>query len=241
MTLTTKSPSSCEGILLIDKPKGKTSFYLVKILRAITKVKKIGHAGTLDPFATGVMVLLIGKNYTRKSTEFLSQDKRYRAVLKLGYETNTYDIEGEKVEVSKRVPSLEEIEHTITLFQGNISQTPPMFSAKKIQGKKLYEIARLGQVIERKPIDVTVNIKIEKYDYPFLTLDITCSKGTYIRSLAHDIGQKLEVGAYLEELTRLKSGHFTIENCISFSDLNDENFDITKHLIGQNHGSPYLS
>ncbi len=236
-TLQTNQPLKKEGILLINKPKGKTSFYLIKVLRAITKIKKIGHAGTLDPFATGVMVLLVGKTYTKRSNEFLTQDKRYKATVELGFETDSYDRDGVKTEVSNQEPSFEEVDKVISSYQGDIMQTPPMFSAKKIKGKKLYELARLGQTIERTPVNVNVDIKIEKYEYPYLTLDITCSKGTYIRSLAHDIGKDLKVGGYLLELTRLRSGSFKLEDCIDFSQLNEENFDFTQHLIGQSHGS----
>src|ERR1700722_14474450 len=124
-----------EGLLLVNKPQGKTSFSLIRSLRKLTGVKKIGHAGTLDPFATGVMVILIGKNYTRLSDEFLLSDKEYLAEIYLGVSTDTYDCDGKVVARSKKIPSMEEVQKTLLQFQGEIDQVPPMFSAKKIKGK----------------------------------------------------------------------------------------------------------
>ncbi len=208
-----------KGILLIDKPKGATAFSLIRRLRRITGVKKIGHAGTLDPFATGVMVLLVGRDYTRRSDQLLTQDKEYIARLHLGATSLTYDPEGPITSHSTDIPSLATIEETIEQFQGTQLQIPPMHSAKKVNGKKLYELARAGKTIERKPSQVTISIDLLTYDYPHLDLRVKCSKGTYIRSLAHDIGQVLKTGAYLSELRRSRSGQFTIDQCIDGSKL----------------------
>ncbi len=208
-----------EGILLVNKPKGKTSFSLVHALRKKTKIKKIGHAGTLDPFAEGVMILLIGKEFTKKSDTFLNQDKEYEGTLHLGVETTTYDPEGEITAKNPAVPPLAEIETVLSQFQGTISQIPPMFSAKKVNGKKLYDLARKGIEIERKPSSVTVDITLIDYSYPELTLKISCSKGTYIRSLAYDIGKALGCGAHLSKLIRTRSGPYTLDNCIDGSTL----------------------
>lgn len=205
------------GILLIDKPKGKTSFSLVAMLRRIYGVKKIGHAGTLDPFATGVMVLLVGKNYTRLSDQFLGQDKEYEALVHLGKVTDTYDCEGQVLRTSDMIPSLQEIESVIEKFQGKIMQVPPMFSAKKVAGKKLYELARKGVSIEREAKEVTVQIQVLSYEYPYLSLRVACSKGTYIRSLAYDIGEMLGCGAHLTELQRTRSGSFYLKDCVDGS------------------------
>lgn len=221
-----------EGILLIDKPAGKTSFYLVHRLRHLTGIQKIGHAGTLDPFATGVMVMLIGKSITRCSDQLMSEDKQYLATLKLGAVTNTYDCDGVITPVSDRIPSLEEIQQVLQTFQGTILQKPPMYSAKKIQGKKLYDLARKGIEIERPLQEVHLEITLVEYNYPYLTLDISCSKGTYIRSLAYDIGNKLHVGSYLEKLIRLRSGQFLLEDCINFNTLSLTSFNYTHHLVG---------
>jgi tRNA pseudouridine55 synthase len=203
-----------KGILLINKPKGKTSFSLVAALRRKLHVQKIGHAGTLDPFATGVMVLLIGKEYTRLSDRFLGQDKEYSATIHLGIQTDSYDCDGQTLATSDKQPDLAAIEQALTHFQGTIEQVPPMFSAKKVQGKRLYELARKGKTVERQPVKVTVQTKLISYHYPFLKIDVVCSKGTYIRSLAHDLGLMLGCGGHLCELERTRSGPFTIEECI---------------------------
>lgn len=219
-----------EGILPLNKPAGKTSFHMVSLLRRVTGIRTIGHAGTLDPFATGVLVLLIGKNYTRLSNQFLNQDKQYRARIHLGISTETYDPEGEIMQTSDLIPTQEEIDNTMLQFQGTILQVPPMFSAKKVQGKKLYELARKGITIEREPVQVTLRIETLGYAYPYLDLDVHCSKGTYIRSLAHDIGQMLGCGAHLSALERVRSGVFTIDECCEVERLFDPLYDWQKHL-----------
>jgi len=206
-----KEPS---GILLVNKPKGKTSFSLVAMLRRIYGVKTIGHAGTLDPFATGVMILLVGKTYTRMSDQFLGQDKEYEAVVRLGIVTDSYDCDGVTISTSDKVPTLDEITQVVAKFQGKIMQTPPMYSAKKVNGKKLYELARKGITIERESREVTVKITILSYEYPFLKIHVACSKGTYIRSLAYDIGNELGTGAHLSDLTRTRSGTFELKDCL---------------------------
>lgn len=211
-----------EGILLLDKPAGKTSFFLVTLLRRLLHVKKIGHAGTLDPFAKGVMVMLVGQNYTKLSNRFLDQDKEYVAKVRLGIETDTFDPEGKIVATSDKVPTLDEVETILKEFQGSIEQIPPMFSAKKVNGKKLCDLARKGQVVERAPIKVEVAISLLAYHYPYVELQISCSKGTYVRTLAQDIGKKLGCGAHVEELTRTRSGSFTLSECLSTEDLQPE-------------------
>jgi tRNA pseudouridine55 synthase len=214
-----------EGILPICKPKLKTSFSLVSALRKLTQIRKIGHAGTLDPFADGVMIMLIGKKYTRQSDLFLHQDKEYLATAHLGITTDTYDVEGQVTAQSPLIPTLTQIEDVLLKFQGTILQTPPMFSAKKVGGKKLYELARKGQIIERKPAPITVHITLVEYSYPRLTLKVQCSKGTYIRSLAYDIGVELNCGAHLSSLTRTRSGTITLEDCCDGAKLFDSGYD----------------
>lgn len=220
-----------EGILLTDKPKGFTSFKLVQILRKRFNVKKIGHAGTLDPFATGVMVMLIGRAYTRLSDQFLSSEKEYIAEVFLGKTTDTYDSEGTVIAQSTLVPSFEEIQQTLTLFQGEIDQVPPMYSAKKIQGKKLYDLARKGIEIERQSVRINVNIQLIRYAHPYLELRIVCSKGTYIRSIAYDLGLILRCGAHLTNLRRIRSGNFTITNCIGEDELLSSSIDLQNRLL----------
>lgn len=203
---------------------------MVSLLRRVTGIRTIGHAGTLDPFATGVMVLLIGRTYTRMSNQFLNQDKQYRARVHLGVSTETDDPEGLVTATSLLIPTREHIESAILQFQGTTSQLPPMFSAKKVQGKKLYELARKGITIERVAVQVTMHIEILEYVYPYLDIDVHCSKGTYIRSLAHDIGQALGCGAHLTALQRVRSGAFTIEECCEVECLTDPLYNWQKHL-----------
>ena len=206
--------TSPEGILLIDKPRGKTSFSLVAALRRSLHVKKIGHTGTLDPLATGVMVLLVGKNYTKLSDQLLSQEKEYRAEVCLGATTDTYDSEGVILTRSELIPDQETILKALSQFQGEIEQIPPMFSAKKINGQKLYQLARKGKTIERAPAKVHLKVDLISYSYPYLTLNVVCSKGTYIRSIAHDLGANLGCGGHLTQLQRLRSGAFQLKDCI---------------------------
>lgn len=227
MQTTTNKPFS--GILLVNKHSGNTSFSLVSLLRKITKVKKIGHAGTLDPFASGLMILLIGQTYTKKSSDFLNLDKDYDATIFLGKTTETYDREGVFLNESSYKPSLDEVLETIAIFSGEIEQIPPMFSAKKVQGKKLYKLARKGQTIERKPQKVQVVFNNIDYQYPYLKVTISCSKGTYIRSLAHDIGEKLGSGAYLHNLIRNRIGPFHLKESIDQDKLEEDL--IKKYLI----------
>lgn len=218
------------GILLVDKTKGSTAFRLVALLRRLTKVEKIGHSGTLDPFATGLMVMLIGRDFTKRSDEFLTADKEYEAVLHLGVATDTYDLEGAITAKSDLIPSLRDIETVIESFQGDIQQVPPMYSAKKVKGQKLYDLARKGITIERKAAQVHVEIKILSYEYPELKIHVHCSKGTYIRSLAHDIGNTLGTGAHLSSLIRLRSGTFHIIDAIPQILLQKPDFDVTPYL-----------
>lgn len=219
------------GILPIDKPKGVTSFHMVARLRRISGIKKIGHSGTLDPFATGVLILLLGREYTKLADQFLLQDKEYAATVKLGSISTTYDPEGTITPVSDRVPTFLELEKAIASFQGEISQIPPMFSAKKVAGKKLYDLARKGITIERKPSKVRVSTKVISYEYPFIKLHITCSKGTYIRTIAHDLGEILQTGAYLDTLVRTRSGSVHLDQCVNPENLKPDNLS---HFLLQN-------
>jgi tRNA pseudouridine55 synthase len=218
------------GILLIDKPRGRSSFSLIPGLRKVTGVKTIGHAGTLDPFATGVMVMLVGKQFTQMSQKFLSDEKEYEATLLLGSATDTFDCDGKIVERAEKVPTPEEIETCLKKFQGTLLQTPPMFSAKKIQGKKLYELARKGVTVERKQVPVQVKTTLLSYEYPHLKLHFVCSKGTYVRSLADEIGKELGCLAHLSALTRLRSGAFHLKECFPWENIFSPNFDLKSVL-----------
>ncbi|MDP1609063.1 MAG: tRNA pseudouridine(55) synthase TruB [Chlamydiales bacterium] len=228
---TNKSPSAgCKGILLINKSAGSTSFQIVRQLRRLLHVEKIGHAGTLDPFATGVMVMLVGREFTRLSNEFLGSDKEYHALVHLGVQTDSYDIDGTITAQSDLIPSLDQIHTALMAFQGQVSQIPPMFSAKKVGGQKLYDLARKGIEIERQPVTVQMKTTLIHYEYPNLELHIHCSKGTYIRSLAHDLGQMLGCGGHLSALTRLKSGPYHLEECLSQEVLQQPGIDLQPHL-----------
>ncbi len=215
------------GFLLINKPSGPTSHDIVDQLRKITGIKKIGHAGTLDPFAEGLLILAVEREATKKISKFVKLDKEYIATLKLGATSDTYDRTGKVEEIKKSTqPSPEEIEKVLKTFINETEQLPPMFSAKKIKGKKLYELARKGIEIERKPHKIKIhNIEILDYKYPLLKIKVKCSSGTYIRTLAHDIGQILSCGAYLEELQRTAIGDFKIENAIEIKKLTPENWN----------------
>ncbi len=213
-----------QGFILIDKPKGITSHKVIEKLRKITGIKKIGHAGTLDPIASGLLIVAIGRKYTKQISKFVKLDKVYFVTAKLGIVSNTYDIEGKIEFVSDRQPMQDEIENCIQNFTGEIEQIPPMFSAKKVKGKKLYELARKGIEITREPIKITIfSIKILNYEYPFLELEVHCSSGTYIRSLVNDIGKCLKTGAIVYELRRLRIGNFNVGNSLKYNELNLEN------------------
>lgn len=228
---TTQPTSEVEGILLLNKPVGKTSFQLVATLRKKLGVRKIGHAGTLDPFATGVMVMLIGRNYTKLSDQFLCNDKEYVAEVKLGIATDSHDCDGEVIATSDLIPSLHDIEKALEYFQGDIEQVPPMFSAKKVNGKKLYEMARKGQTIERKAVKITVRTDLLEYSYPFVRIRVSCSKGTYIRCIAHELGQHLGCGGHLTALERTRSGKFPIGDCVPWADVQEGTKDLLQSRL----------
>ncbi len=212
------------GLLLIDKPSKKTSFYLVHVLRKVTGIRKIGHTGTLDPIATGVMVMLVGRNATKLSSQMVSHDKIYETTIRLGVRTTTFDDEGLVTDQSEIIPTLTQIEEVLLEFQGSTKQIPPMYSAKKVAGKKLYELARKGVEIERQPIDVSMTIHLINYEYPFLTIKTHCSSGTYVRTLADDIGYKLGCFGTVSQLRRLKSGPFSIEECLPLDQVDKQCF-----------------
>lgn len=219
------------GFLNIYKPKGKTSHDVVAILRRITKVKQIGHTGTLDPFAEGVLPICIGK--ATRLIEYLKDDKAYIGTVQLGKSTTTYDLEGEVVEISDKTPSLEEIEAELNNFRGDIEQLPPIFSAIKVKGKKLYEYARKGEEVEIQPRSVNISeLELLNYDKENRTLElyIKCSKGTYIRSIAHDLGKNLNCFGHLIKLVRVKAGDFLVENAIKLDELSSIE-EVEKHLI----------
>lgn len=221
-----KEKPGISGFILINKPSGMTSHDVVDKLRKITGIKKIGHAGTLDPFATGLLILGISRKATKKLSQFLKLDKEYIATLRLGAESDTFDKEGKIIEEKvEKIPSINEVKKALNSFIGEIEQIPPIFSAKKIKGKKACDLARRGKKVELKPQKVKIyEISLIKYEFPFLKIKVKCSSGTYIRTLASDIGKKLGCGAYLENLKRTKIGPFSLKEAVSLSELNSNNW-----------------
>ena len=211
-----------DGLLLIDKPAGWTSHDVVAKLRGILHTRKIGHAGTLDPFATGLLIVGVGTG-TKQLTALVGTDKTYEATARLGATSTTFDPEGTVTESSEcKVPSEEEMRHVLASFVGTHEQTAPAFSAKKVGGKKLYDLARKGlaHTVELPKKMVTISeLRLTSYAWPFLKFRVSCSSGTYIRSLADDIGRKLGCGAYLTELRRMKVGDFDIKDAKTLEDI----------------------
>jgi len=214
------------GFLLINKPVGPTSHDIIDKLRRITSIKKIGHAGTLDPFASGLLIVAVGRQATKKISQYVKLDKEYVALLKLGAKTDTQDRTG-KIEIIKEAKEceIEEIKKVLKKFTGLQKQTPPMFSAKKVGGKKLYELARKGIEIKREPVEINIyELELINYEWPIMEIRVKCSSGTYIRTLGNDIGEALGCGAYLEELKRTKVGEFLESRAISLEEIKSENW-----------------
>lgn len=215
------------GFILIDKPLNWTSFDVVARLRRITQIKKIGHAGTLDPFATGLLVVAIGREATRRIDEFRDMPKTYETTIHLGATSDTGDNTGvitEKPILETEIPDIETITKVLHKFVGKQLQTPPMHSAKKVNGQRLYDLARRGIEIERQPNEIEIyEIKLNEYSWPNLKVTVRCSVGTYIRTLAEDIGKELGVGAYCDALRRTAIGHFEITQAMPVDKLNEAN------------------
>ncbi len=202
------------GLLLIDKPAGPSSFEVVRRVKKALKARKAGHGGTLDPFATGLLLLLIGEA-TKLVPFLMPEPKTYRATVKLGEETDTQDPTGEVTARSDRLPEPEEIYEAAARFVGEIEQVPPMYSALRHHGERLYKMARRGETVEVKPRQVTIyQLTVQEVALPLVTLEVTCSSGTYIRTLAADLGKALGCGAHLAALRRLAVGPFKVEEAL---------------------------
>lgn len=202
------------GFLLIDKPAGMTSHDVIDRLRRITGIRKIGHAGTLDPFATGLLIVAVERSATKRLGELLKLDKTYEAVAVLGATSDTQDLTGKITEIPDvTAPDENAVRKALARHTGKLLQTPPMYSAKKIKGRKLYELARKGEEVAREPVPVTIHgLTLDRYAYPELAFTVSCSSGTYIRTLAHDIGHELGTGAYLKELRRTRISGYDIKD-----------------------------
>ena len=210
------------GVLVIDKETGPTSHDIVSSVRKLLRQKKVGHTGTLDPAATGVLPLVLGKA-TKLSRYMAADSKRYHATIKLGFNTDTLDGDGEVVRERPVDVSEERLRAAVEKFVGPIEQLPPMYSAKKVDGKKLYELARKGIEVEREPKKVTIHsIDILDISLPELSLDVFCSSGTYLRVLAEDLGEALGCGVYLKALRRTSSGVFDLSHAVTLEELADD-------------------
>jgi len=221
-----------DGILLIDKPSGMTSFGVVARVRRVLSEKagkkvKVGHTGTLDPFATGLMIIVVGKE-CKNAEKYSKLDKVYEATIRLGQTSTTGDPEGGITEVSTLVPELADIKNTLVTFTGEITQTPPIYSAIKINGERAYKLARKGEKIDMPSRVVNIySLDLVSYDYPELKIRAHVGSGTYIRTLAEDIGRKLNTGAYCTQLRRISISEWNIDEAISVDQYVDQ---------GQNRG-----
>lgn len=225
--------NNVSGVLVIDKPVGITSHDVVQAVRSGTKIRRAGHTGTLDPRASGVLVVLVGPA-VRLSEYVSASDKRYQAVIQLGITTDTYDTEGQVTSRSPVDITYEEFDATLQTFVGQFEQVPPIYSAIKVHGRKAYEMAREGEEVELEPRLITVHeLELLDWDPPEAVVDVQCSSGTYIRSLAHDLGEKLGCGATLVGLRRTKNGQFGLRDAVPLRRLQESFADGTwyKYLI----------
>lgn len=222
-----------KGFLLVNKPVGISSYEVIRKIKKITGIKKVGHAGVLDPLAEGLLIVGIQREYTKKLSSFLKLDKEYIATLKLGEISDTYDKNGKIIKQEiKEIPSLYYIKKVLKEFIGEINQVPPVYSNKKIKGKKARELIRKNKKITLPPQKVKIyKIEVLNYKFPYLTIKVFCSSGTYIRSLANDIGEKLKTGAILVKLIRTKIGNYSLNQAVKLADLNESNWN--SYLIDQ--------
>lgn len=235
-----------DGALVIDKPIGVTSHDVVDEIRRILHVRRVGHTGTLDPFASGVLVLLVGR--ATRLAQFLSGlEKEYEAVIRLGYATDTGDVTGKRIEGEGKIPaspgpwSMDEIEIVLASLRGEIDQVPPMYSAKRQGGRRLYEFAREGQEVERKPVRICIyefepvipggQLLKDNLDGTFdFAVRVTCSPGTYVRTLAEDLGKRLAIGAHLAELRRIRVGDFHVSQAKTSAEVKES---LTEGSLGK--------
>lgn len=239
-----KAPTQdLSGVLLVDKPTDHTSHDVVARLRGILKMKKIGHAGTLDPMATGLLIMLIGKA-TRISQYLISLDKEYEGTIELGTITDSQDAEGDVME-TRPVPDLseEEVKAAIQTFIGDQYQTPPMHSAIKIDGVRLYKKARKGEDVPREPRFIRVSsYEVTRFELPQIDFRLTSSKGTYVRTLAHDLGQKLGCGAHLSALRRTATDHFNVKDALTLDEIQKLSLpEIEQRLIPIHKAAPSVA
>lgn len=223
------------GFFFIDKPKGITSYDVIRAIKPrLPKKEKIGHSGTLDPFATGLMIIAVGRDYTKQLTSLIALDKIYMADITLGVQTDSYDCDGAVTQVHPDpiCVTVDDIQQHLRPFQGVIEQRPPRFSAKKIRGRPAYDLARRGIDFDLQPTSVTIHdLSLIQYTMAsnVIRVRVHCSKGTYIRSLAHDIGQSLGCGAHVSALTRWGIGSIDLNQAVSLSDLTEGSWHAARH------------
>lgn len=218
-------PDTATGVLVINKHEGVTSHRIVQILRRLYDTPRVGHTGTLDPMATGVLPILLGRA-VKASDYLVSEEKEYIATLRLGLTTDTLDTTGEVLSTCHSIPNEADVIEAAKSFVGEIEQIPPMYSAIKIDGQKLVDLARAGETVERKPRKVEIKeLDIEKLSYNEYKLRIVCSKGTYVRTLCADIGEKLGCGGAMSSLVRVRTGNFRLENAITVEELENMTFE----------------
>lgn len=221
------------GVLVVDKPIGMTSHQVVQVIRNGTHIKRAGHTGTLDPRASGVLVVLLGPA-VRLSEYVSAEDKRYQATIKLGEKTDTYDADGTITGTSEVNVTMEQFEEALKQFVGQIEQVPPPYSAVKVKGRRAYEMARNGEEVQLEPRIINVHsLELIEWNAPEVVIDVHCSSGTYVRSLAYDLGEVLGCGANLTGLRRTKSGRFTLKDSTPLRKLNEafENSSWYQYLI----------
>lgn len=205
-----------QGLYLINKPRGRSSFSIVAQVRRVSGIKKVGHAGTLDPEAEGLLLVLVGKDFTKLAENYSKLDKTYEFEIKLGENSTTDDEEGEKSKVTDNKPTKAQIALAIAGLTGDITQTPPVYSAIKVGGQRAYKLARMGEKVDLPSRKVTIkNFEILSYEYPLVKLSADVSSGTYIRSLARNIGEKLGTGAYCTQIVRTRIGQYKLSDALA--------------------------
>jgi len=232
----------CDGVLIVDKEEGETSFSVVRKVKKLLKVSKVGHAGTLDPFATGLLLVLVGQG-TKLSPYLMAGDKTYLGTLTLGTETDTLDRTG-RVTAVKPVPKLEPelVRERARAFVGETEQTPPSFSALKVQGKRAYSLARKGLpvILEKRRVRI-MELAVLSLDLPDVTFRVVCSSGTYVRTLAADLGKELGVGAHLKALRRTVIGPYGVEDALRSADMGASAEEVKKRIIPLRHALPHFT
>lgn len=232
----------CDGVLIVDKEEGETSFSVVRKVKKLLKVSKVGHAGTLDPFATGLLLVLVGQG-TKLSPYLMAGDKTYLGTLTLGTETDTLDRTG-RVTAVKPVPKLEPelVRERARAFVGETEQTPPSFSALKVQGKRAYSLARKGLpvTLEKRRVRI-MELAVLSLDLPDVTFRVVCSSGTYVRTLAADLGKELGVGAHLKALRRTVIGPYGVEDALRSADMGASAEEVKKRIIPLRHALPHFT